>query len=205
MTAGEPTRVASICALGNPIVNYVCRVERPSDLPLGLTSGDMTLVGSDIWESLVAKYQIALIQPGGTSVNTISAMASQGINCTFIGCVGADSSAALFRNHFDSLSIEWINTIPNPGSRTGRCLILVTPDGERTLITDLGNASSVDARLLSGQMKGAPADLLTEVYQWDAVDAEGIFDLVQRWDRGKSSFLYHQYRLLSVIGTGFSS
>lgn len=167
-------------AIGNLIVNHICPIPAAS-LPLGLSPGSSTLVQRRAWEELASRLEVVKVEPGGTSVNSISALAALGHPCTMVGSVGPDSAAELFRGHFRSLGITLHASVPEANGVTGRCLILVQPSGERTLVTDLGSAGLIDPSALRLLDEGSSCHLMTEVYQWDGTHSDAVFDYCRRW------------------------
>ena len=84
----------------------------------------------------------AIERSGGSAANTIAGLASFGAKCGFIGRVAADQFGGIFRHDIRSLGVAYDTPPADDGAPTARCLILVTPDGERTMNTFLG--ASVD-------------------------------------------------------------
>lgn len=109
------------------------------------------------------------ISSGGSASNSIACANILGVNCTYHGLVGADDHGDIFHSDFNSLGIAPIND-SIPGTCTGTCLSLITPDGERTMVTDLGVALELDATHIDKRSIQASEWLLLEGHLLTAGD-----------------------------------
>ena len=152
MTTGVPLNTLSagdtlkkgLSTILQPIVDVLIPVEHAFLTRHQLTPGSYTIVDrarqDEILASTSSKRTVA---SGGSASNSIACANILGVTCTYHGLVGADEHGAIFRDDFTSLGISSAND-SIPGARTGTCLSLITPDGERTMLTDLGVALELD-------------------------------------------------------------
>ncbi|MBP3455785.1 MAG: adenosine kinase [Alistipes sp.] len=135
-----------VIGIGNALTDML--VNLPNDKVLSqfsLPKGSMSLVGTATQTQIsksVAGYPYSL-SLGGSASNTIRAMARLGCDVGFIGKVGADTTGDFFEQALQNLNIEPF--ILRSTQRSGKCVSLVSPDGERTMVTHLGAASELSA------------------------------------------------------------
>ncbi|MDE6861157.1 MAG: adenosine kinase, partial [Alistipes sp.] len=135
-----------VIGIGNALTDML--VNLPNDNVLNefsLPKGSMSLVGTATQTQIsksVAGYPYSL-SLGGSASNTIRAMARLGCDVGFIGKVGADTTGDFFEQALQNLNIEPF--ILRSTKRSGKCVSLISPDGERTMVTHLGAASELTA------------------------------------------------------------
>ncbi len=131
-----------VAGLGNALVDALVRVEDDTVLAeLGLTKGQMHPVDHTRWEEIYGLLQGRGIElhPGGSCANTITALAMMGTRSVFCGQIGDDELGQIYSSRLETACGS--HALHVSGERnTGKCLSVVTPDAERTLITDLGAA-----------------------------------------------------------------
>lgn len=133
----------TIIGVGNPIVDAIALVEEAYLSQLDGDKGGMVLVNEDIISGLIASLPAAPVPaPGGSAGNTLFALAKMGASCSFLGKIGNCEEGAFYRDSFAKLGGD-ITRFKVGSVSNGRCLSLVTPDGERTMRTDLGAAMSL--------------------------------------------------------------
>ena len=133
----------TIIGVGNPIVDAIALVEEAYLSQIDGDKGGMVLVNEDIISGLIASLPAAPVpSPGGSAGNTLFALAKMGASCSFLGKIGNCEEGAFYRDSFAKLGGD-ITRFKVGSVSNGRCLSLVTPDGERTMRTDLGAAMSL--------------------------------------------------------------
>ena len=133
----------TIIGVGNPIVDAIALVEEAYLSQIDGDKGGMVLVNEDIISGLIASLPAAPVPaPGGSAGNTLFALAKMGASCSFLGKIGNCEEGAFYRDSFAKLGGD-ITRFKVGSVSNGRCLSLVTPDGERTMRTDLGAAMSL--------------------------------------------------------------
>ena len=120
-----------VLAIGNAIVDVMAPCADDLIEELGLAKGGMTLVDTDRAKELYDAMGRATEISGGSAANTLAGMSSLGAQCAFIGQVAADQLGEIFSHDIRAVGIDF-DTAPRAGDPpTARCLIFVTPDGER--------------------------------------------------------------------------
>jgi len=156
-----------VIAIGNAIVDVMSPCTDELIEELGLVRGGMTLVDADQAEVLYAAMGPAREISGGSAANTLAGLAAMGAQCSFIGQVADDQLGAVFAHDIRAVGIDF-DTPARPGEpSTGRCLIFVTPDGQRTMNTFLGASQFLPAELIDEEAIGGARILYLEGYLWD--------------------------------------
>ena len=161
-----------VVGIGNAIVDVISPVEEEFLVEHDLVKGAMGLVDADRAEALYTAMPPAEESSGGSVANTIAGVASFGGSAGFVGKVRDDQLGAIFTHDISSLGVAFSSRPATEGPSTARCLIVVTPDAERTLNTYLGTAGllgpdDVDEALV---MRGKV--VLAEGYLWDVPSAK---------------------------------
>ncbi len=135
-------KIYDVVGIGNAIVDIIARCDDGFLSKHNLDKGFMRLIDADEAAKLYEAMGPATERSGGSVANSIAGLASFGAKCGFIGRVAADQFGGIFRHDIRSLGIAYTTDPAEDGAPTARCLVLVTPDGERTMNTFLG--ASVD-------------------------------------------------------------
>jgi len=135
-------KIYDVVGIGNAIVDIIARCDDGFLSKHDLDKGFMRLIDADEAAMLYEAMGPATERSGGSVANSIAGLASFGAKCGFIGRVAADQFGGIFRHDIRSLGIAYTTGPAEDGAPTARCLVLVTPDGERTMNTFLG--ASVD-------------------------------------------------------------
>lgn len=156
-----------VLAIGNAIVDVMAPADDGFIASQALTKGGMTLIDADRATQLYADMAPSREISGGSAANTLAGLAALGRKCAFIGQVADDQLGEVFAHDIRAAGIEF-TTAPRPGQPpTARCLILVTPDGQRTMNTFLGASQFLPATALDASMIADAAILYLEGYLWD--------------------------------------
>ncbi len=157
-----------VVAIGNAIVDILSPSTDAFVAENGMTKGAMALVFSpEEADALYAKMGPGQEVSGGSAANTIAGMAALGGKCAFIGQVADDQLGAVFAHDIRAAGIRF-DTNARPGSpTTGRCMIFVTPDGQRTMNTFLGASHYLPAEALNRDLIANAQYLYLEGYLWD--------------------------------------
>lgn len=158
----------AVVAIGNAIVDILAPATDEFIADNGMTKGAMQLVFSpEEADALYAKMGPGQEISGGSAANTIAGIASLGGKCGFIGQVADDQLGAVFAHDIRAAGIRF-DTATRPGQpTTGRCLIFVTPDGQRTMNTFLGASHYLPAAALDRALIADAHYLYLEGYLWD--------------------------------------
>ncbi len=126
----------------------------------------------------------AVERSGGSVANSIAGLASFGAKCGFIGRVAADQFGGIFRHDIRSLGVAYDTLPATDGAPTARCLILVTPDGERTMNTFLGASVDFTPEDLDRDLIDAAKIVYLEGYLFDRDEAKAAFREAARAGQG---------------------
>ena len=157
-----------IIAIGNAIVDVITQADDAFIASEGLAKGSMQLLfTSEEAEALYAKMGAGIEASGGSAANTVAGVAALGGKAGFIGQVADDQLGSVFAHDIRALGVHF-NTAPRPGQPpTARCLILVTPDAQRTMNTFLGASQFLATDALDLDLIKSAAILYLEGYLWD--------------------------------------
>ncbi|HYL50131.1 MAG TPA: adenosine kinase [Stellaceae bacterium] len=127
-----------VVGIGNAIVDVLARTDEALVQREGLTKGTMALVDMARAEAIYAAMPPGVEKSGGSVANTIAGIASLGGRGAYIGKVRNDTLGGVFAHDLKSLGVRFDTMPATSGPPTARCLILVTPDAQRTMCTFLG-------------------------------------------------------------------
>ncbi|MFN3817898.1 adenosine kinase [Blastomonas sp.] len=156
-----------VLAIGNAIVDVMAPADDALLSKEGLTKGGMMLIDADRATSLYEAMGPAQEISGGSAANTLAGLAGMGCKCAFIGQVADDQLGEVFAHDVRALGIDYATPVRAGETPTARCLILVTPDGQRTMNTFLGASQFLPASALDAKMIADAAVLYLEGYLWD--------------------------------------
>jgi len=158
----------AVTAIGNAIVDVLAKADDDFIAANGMTKGAMQLVFSpEDADALYAKMGPGTEVSGGSAANTIAGLAALGSACGFIGQVADDQLGDVFAHDIRAAGIRFDTVARTGAPTTGRCLIFVSPDGQRTMNTFLGASHYLPAVALDRELIAASAYLYLEGYLWD--------------------------------------
>lgn len=156
-----------VVAIGNAIVDVIARADDALITAEGLTKGSMRLIDAEEAERLYAAMGPAIEMSGGSAANTLAGMAALGQRCSFIGQVADDQLGHVFTHDLRALGVAYETPPLAEGAPTARCLILVTPDGQRTMNTFLGASHLLEQAMIDEAWIADSDILYLEGYLWD--------------------------------------
>lgn len=156
-----------IAGIGNPLVDVLASIDVEGPKRHGLTLGEMHLVDAATAAALYAEIGPGVQQSGGSVANTIAHIGAMGLKGSFLGKVAEDDLGALFRAEMAELGIACPVASQTNGTATGHCVVMVTPEGERTMSTYLGACECLTPEDLPDSLPAETAILLVEGYHWD--------------------------------------
>ena len=165
-----------ILGIGNAIVDVLCKVEDDFLHKNSLTKSTMKLIDEDEFKNLLSSLNIEQTISGGSVANSIVGLSKLGNNVGFIGKVNNDD---LGQKYEDGLKIEKVNYLyqkKNEAISTGTCLILITPDSERTMCTYLGTAGKINDNDINADAIKKSEITFLEGYLWDEGEPRKAFD-----------------------------
>ncbi|PZT86969.1 MAG: adenosine kinase [Citromicrobium sp.] len=156
-----------VIAIGNAIVDVMAPCEEALIEELGLNKGGMTLVDTARAQELYDAMGPAKEISGGSAANTLAGMSALGAQCAFIGQVASDQLGEVFSHDIRAVGIDFETPARDAEPPTARCLIFVTPDGERTMNTFLGASQFLPPAALDDATIASAGILYLEGYLWD--------------------------------------
>ena len=165
-----------VVGLGNAIVDVVVQADDATLDALGLTKGATTLIDADRAATVRPYTEGGIEMSGGSAANTIAGLASLGGRGAFLGKVGGDELGRAFRDDITAIGVEYRSPpAAAKGLETARCLVFVTPDAERTMLTFLGVSTAFGPDDVdSGLIENAEITYL-EGYLFDEERAKAAF------------------------------
>lgn len=174
MPASE-TKSFDVVGIGNAIVDVLVTSDDAFLDNHGLTKGTMALVDESQAERLYASVGPGLETSGGSAANTLAGLAQLGGRAAFIGRVRDDQLGAIFAHDIRSVGAHFETPAASVGPSTARCLILVTPDAQRTMCTYLGASVNLHPADLDLDLVRQAKVLYLEGYLWDSDEAKQAF------------------------------
>ena len=167
----------NILGIGNAIVDVICKVEDNFIVQNGLTKSTMKLIFDEAeFKKLLSNLKIEKTVSGGSVANSIVGLSQLGNKVGFIGKVCDDDLGAKYEDGLKSENVEYFYSKKKEELPTGTCLILITPDSERTMCTFLGTAGKINENDVSSDAIKKSELILLEGYLWDEGDPKKAFD-----------------------------
>ena len=164
-----------VVGIGNAIVDVIAHAEEPFLAAQGFVKGSMNLIDSARAESLYAEMGPAIESSGGSAGNTMAGIASLGGAGAYIGKVRDDQLGAVFRHDITAIGVQFDTPAATTGPTTARCLIMVTPDGQRTMGTYLGACVELGPDDIDESLIAAAQVTYLEGYLFDPPQAQAAF------------------------------
>jgi sugar/nucleoside kinase (ribokinase family) len=164
-----------VLGIGNAIVDVIARAEDDVLVRQGMSKGTMALIdearASAIYDAMGPAVEIS----GGSAANTIVGVASLGARASFVGKVKDDPLGRVFAHDIRAAGVGFDTPPASAGPSTGRCYVLVTPDGERTMNTFLGAAQDLHPNDIDADAIAGAGIVYLEGYLWDPPHAKEAF------------------------------
>ena len=169
-----------VVGIGNAIVDVIAHADEHFLVAEGLAKGAMTLIDAARAEALYGKMGPAIESSGGSAGNTMAGIASLGGNGGYIGKVRDDLLGEVFRHDITAIGVAFDTPAATEGPGTARCLIMVTPDGQRTMGTYLGACVELGPEDIDAARVGAAQVTYLEGYLFDPPRAQQAFRTAAR-------------------------
>lgn len=170
--------------VGNAIVDILSQAEDAFIEQQGMVKGGMGLVDEARAHEIYGLMGSAVEASGGSAANTIAGIASFGGRTAFIGKTKNDEFGQIFRHDLKSLGVHYDTPAASDGIATARCLILVTPDAQRTMNTHLGACTNLGPDDIDPELVAASSITYLEGYLFDPPQAKDAFRKASRLARG---------------------
>jgi sugar/nucleoside kinase (ribokinase family) len=164
-----------VLGFGNAIVDVLARTEDDFLIRHGMRKGGMTLIDETQAETIYAAMGPGIEISGGSAANSMAGVASLGGRAGFVGKVKDDALGLIFDHDIEAAGVRFPTVAAATGPATARCLILVTPDGERTMNTYLGAAQNLVPDDFDEALVASAAVTYLEGYLWDPPPAKQAF------------------------------
>ncbi len=166
-----------ILGIGNAIVDVICKVDENFINQNNLTKGTMKLIFDDKeFQSLLSNLKIEKTISGGSVANSIVGLSQLGNNVGFIGKVSDDELGNKYEEGLKSENVKYFYSKKKEELPTGTCLILVTPDSERTMCTFLGTAGKINEKDINVDFIKQSEIIFLEGYLWDEGEPKKAFE-----------------------------
>ena len=166
-----------ILGIGNAIVDVICKVEDDFITKNNLTKSTMKLIFEDKeFRDLLSNLKIEKTVSGGSVANSIVGLSQLGNEVGFIGKVNDDNLGGKYEDGLKQENVKYIYSKKKEELPTGTCLILVTPDSERTMCTFLGTAGKINENDVSKDAIKQSEIILLEGYLWDEGEPKKAFE-----------------------------
>jgi fructokinase len=166
-----------ILGIGNAIVDVICKVEDNFISQNNLTKSNMKLIfDENEFKKLLSNLKIEKTISGGSVANSIVGLSQLGNDVGFIGKISNDNFGIEYENGLKKENVNFIYTKKKEILPTGTCLILITPDSERTMCTFLGTAGKINEKDIDVNAVKKSEVIFLEGYLWDEGDPKKAFD-----------------------------
>jgi len=167
--------IYDVCAVGNAIVDVIADCDDAFLESYNIVKGSMTLIDEARADFLYKNIGPGIEMSGGSAANTVAGVAALGGTPTYIGKVKDDQLGGIFRHDMRASGVHFPTVAASTGPATARCLILVTPDAQRSMSTYLGACVDLTADNIDPQLVANAKITFLEGYLFDKPKAQEAF------------------------------
>ena len=183
-----------ILGIGNAIVDVICKVDDNFITKNNLTKSTMKLIfDQSEFKNLLKNLKIEKTVSGGSVANSIVGVSQLGDKVGFIGKVSDDEFGSKYEDGLKKENVEYFYSKKKEELPTGTCLILVTPDSERTMCTFLGTAGKINENDVNTHAIEKSEIIFLEGYLWDEGDPKKAFDKAIKFSNKVAMSLSDQF------------
>ena len=182
-----------ILGIGNAIVDVICKVDDQYLTNNQLIKSTMKLVDETEFQKLLSTLKIEQTISGGSVANSIVGLSQLGNDVGFIGKVNDDDLGQKYEEGLTKEKVQYFYNKKKEISPTGTCLILITPDAERTMITFLGIAGKINEQDINEKAIKESEMIFLEGYLWDKGEPKSAFDKAMLVSNTKAMSLSDQF------------
>jgi sugar/nucleoside kinase (ribokinase family) len=182
-----------ILGIGNAIVDVICKVDYQYLIDNQLIKSTMKLVDEHEFKKLLSSLKIEKTISGGSVANSIVGLAQLGSDVGFIGKVNDDYLGQKYEEGLTKEKVQFFYNKKKEILPTGSCLILITPDAERTMVTFLGIAGKVNQNDINEKAVKESEIIFLEGYLWDEGEPKTAFDKAMSLSTTKAMSLSDQF------------
>ena len=165
-----------VLGIGNAIIDVICKVSDNFLVKNKLTKGTMKLINEEEFQKLLSSLKPEKTVAGGSVANSIVGLAQLKNDVSFIGKINDDIFGLNYEKSLISEKVKYLYNKKKEKTPTGTCLILVTPDSERTMCTFLGISGNITPDDLSDEKIRESEIIFLEGYLWDKGNPKKTFD-----------------------------
>ncbi len=165
-----------VLGIGNAIVDVLCKVDNDFLVKNSLTKSTMKLINEKEFNKLISNLKIEETISGGSVANSIVGLSQLGNNVGFIGKVKNDELGQKYEDGLKKEKVNYLYEKKNEPVPTGTCLILITPDSERTMCTFLGTAGKINDSDINAEIVKNSEITFLEGYLWDEGEPKKAFE-----------------------------
>ncbi|MDA9138818.1 adenosine kinase [Candidatus Pelagibacter ubique] len=182
-----------ILGIGNAIVDVICKVDDQYLINNQLTKSTMKLVDESEFKKLLTTLKIEETVSGGSVANSIVGLSQLGNDVGFIGKINDDDLGQKYEEGLTEENVKYFYNKKKENSPTGTCLILITPDAERTMVTFLGIAGKINQDDINEKAAQESKMIFLEGYLWDEGEPKSAFDKAMLLSNTKAMSLSDQF------------
>ena len=164
-----------ILGIGNAIVDVICKIEDNFLSENTLTKGTMKLVDEIEFKKIISGLKIEQTIAGGSVANSIVGLSQLGNDVSFIGKINKDNLGEKYEQSLTKEKVKYFYNKKEETVPTGTCLILITPDSERTMVTFLGIAGKINEKDIDEKAVEGSEMIFLEGYLWDEGEPKSAF------------------------------
>ena len=182
-----------ILGIGNAIVDVICKVDDQYLINNQLTKSTMKLVDESEFKKLLSTLKIEETVSGGSVANSIVGLSQLGNDVGFVGKINADELGKKYEEGLTKEKVQYFYNKKEEVSPTGSCLILITPDAERTMVTFLGIAGKINQNDINEKAVKKSEMIFLEGYLWDEGEPKTAFNKAMSLSNTKAMSLSDQF------------
>ena len=182
-----------ILGIGNAIVDVICKVDDQYLIDNQLTKSTMKLVDEQEFQKLLSTLKIEETVSGGSVANSIVGLSQLGNDVGFIGKVNADDLGQKYEEGLTKEKVQYFYNKKKEVLPTGTCLVLITPDAERTMVVFLGIAGKISEKDIDEKAVKKSEIIFLEGYLWDEGEPKSAFDKAMLVSNKKAMSLSDQF------------
>ena len=182
-----------IIGIGNAIVDVICKINDQYLIDNELTKSTMKLVDENEFKKLLSTLKIEETVSGGSVANSMVGLSQLGNDVGFIGKINNDDLGKKYEEGLTKEKVQYFYNKKEEVTPTGTCLILITPDSERTMVTFLGIAGKINEQDLNEKAIKESKMIFLEGYLWDEGEPKSAFDKAMSLSNTKAMSLSDQF------------
>ena len=182
-----------IIGIGNAIVDVICKINDQYLIDNELTKSTMKLVDENEFKKLLSALKIEETVSGGSVANSMVGLSQLGNDVGFIGKINNDNLGKKYEEGLTKEKVQYFYNKKEEVTPTGTCLILITPDSERTMVTFLGIAGKINEQDLNEKAIKESKMIFLEGYLWDEGEPKSAFDKAMSLSNTKAMSLSDQF------------